>query len=149
MKKAFLWILGTICLSFFAVFIYLALLGNQYRVVRILTKDPEPDGMISVIGSTGQWLLINSIYLADLENPEVSVRGWVYAPLFKTRTQEVTTVKVWRTPSHKSTVVAKLPGGVGATVTGCCGDWVRVRHPKAAGWLDAESQCGNPFTTCP
>jgi SH3-like domain-containing protein len=104
--------------------------------------------MLSVVGGTGQWLRITDAYISEVANPDVNVRGWVYAPLLATTTQVATNVKLWRVPSHKSAVVAKLPGEVEATVTGCRGDWVQVRHPKAAGWLDAESQCGNPFTTC-
>jgi SH3-like domain-containing protein len=122
--------------------------GNKYRIVRTLKVPSESSCMLSVVGGTGQWLRITDAYISEVANPDVNVRGWVYAPLLATTTQVATNVKLWRVPSHKSAVVAKLPGEVEATVTGCRGDWVQVRHPKAAGWLDAESQCGNPFTTC-
>ena len=123
--------------------------GTKHRIMRTLKVPGEFSCMVSVVGSTGQWLLINGAYIEGLDNPDVEVRGWVYAPLFATTTQVATSIKVWRTPSHKSAVVARLAGEVQTTVTGCRGDWVRVRHSKTTGWLDAESQCGNPFTTCP
>jgi SH3-like domain-containing protein len=125
--------------------------GTKYGIVRTLIVPSESSCMVFVDGGTGPWLRISGAYIDDdIDNPDVKVRGWVYAPLLATATQgsSKTKVRLWRAPSHKSAIVAKLPGEEQTTVTGCQGDWVQVQHSIAAGWLDAESQCGNPFTTC-
>jgi SH3-like domain-containing protein len=128
--------------------------GTKYKAIRTLPVGPKADVMIVVAGATGQWLLTDEIHIMQNDekgtDQDMKLRGWVYAPLFATRTQgrENSTVKVWRTASHRSPVAGRLATEVGVTVQGCKGYWVRVRHPKVSGWLDSDSQCGNPVTTC-
>jgi SH3-like domain-containing protein len=81
--------------------------------------------------------------------------GWVYGPMLVTQTKNYAgldpnepRVKIYKTPSLRAPVLLRLPNETEVTLTGCKGQWARVRHKQTEGWLDRDSQCYSTITTC-
>ena len=131
--------------------------GTRFPVVATI-KVPQPAreaGVVTtVLGATGQWLLIEGADDA-LEDPAKQLfrgRGWVYAPMLATEVNETRdgspSVPLRREPRARSAVVTRLRPGTSVTLVGCAGGWARIRSGRVEGWLSPESQCANPLTTC-
>ncbi len=128
--------------------------GKQFAVVGKLPQL-EYNITIHVTGATGQWLRIEGAESQDTVEVVFSGAGWVYGPLLATQTKDYSgldpnepRVKIFREPSLKSAVLIRLPNETEVSLTGCKGEWARVRHKKIEGWLPRDSQCHSTITTC-
>lgn len=105
------------------------------------------------MGAQGNWVLIEKPEnLDDLDNQTLpKLKGWVYAPILGTSTRQTRSGKVnlYESPIRKSRVVGKAPFEAEVILQSCRGTWVHVQYKQVKGWLDPESQCGSPVTTCP
>lgn len=127
--------------------------GSEYAVkTRLLTQN---ETQVSIKGASGSWVLIDEAFELEAveESKGLQGKGWVYGPMLALTTRYVglkkePAVRLFQEPNHNSAVVVRLPRDTEVRVIGCRGDWVQVRYKTHTGWLDAESQCGNPVTTC-
>lgn len=108
---------------------------------------PDENGiMVNVIGSTGNWLLIENVETVDGEKA-FGGKGWVFASMLGTSTRLKS--NLYASANRKSKVLAALPTEDEVTILSCSGEWARVKSGNRQGWLAPENQCGNPVTTCP
>lgn len=108
---------------------------------------PDEDGvMLEITGVSGSWMMIESIeVLSGAEN--FSGTGWVFASMLGTSTRGVS--KLFSTPSLKAKSNGTIPTEAEVVITGCLGDWAKVKYGAKQGWLAPDNQCGTPVTTCP
>jgi hypothetical protein len=128
--------------------------GTGYPVAATLPTDSSVE--VWITGSVGPWVSIERTYIfADndsmTEDDDKKVAGFIYGPLLavQTRPSGLMPIPLFAEPDAASGVIAKIPGEIEVSLTGCRGAWVRVKYGNIEGWLDPESHCGNPVTTCP
>lgn len=113
-------------------------------VSKLAHADEGP--IVSIIGSQGKWMLIERA--ESIEGEEVfKGRGWVFGLLLATSTRYK--VSVLREPRPKSQVIGSIASEEEVKIVGCKGGWARIQYGKLEGWIEPESQCPNPVTTCP
>jgi SH3-like domain-containing protein len=128
--------------------------GKEFGVkTRLLAKNGT---IVSIKGAKGSWLMIDEAFEVDAvdESKGLQGKGWVYASMLALTTRYVgpdkkPAVRLFKEPNQSSALIARLPKETQVKLVGCRGDWVQVQYKNFTGWLDAESQCGNPVTTCP
>jgi SH3-like domain-containing protein len=110
---------------------------------------------VSIKGASGKWLMIDEAYEMEAveESKGLQGKGWVYAPGLALTTRYVglkkePAVRLFQEPNYNSAVILRLPRDTEVKLIGCRGDWVQVQYKNFTGWLDAQSQCGNPTTNC-
>ena len=75
--------------------------------------------------------------------------GWVAANLLATSTAGYNTKGVKLYEAGKGTkVLTIIPPETEVRIVSCDKGWVRVKYKSFTGWLDPDSQCGNPVTNC-
>ena len=83
--------------------------------------------------------------------------GWVFGPLLGVEAHSSYStgtggkrvpVKVYKEANARSPVVSTLTPGLEVKILGCSGQWVKIQHEKATGWLDPASQCAAQLTEC-
>jgi SH3-like domain-containing protein len=127
--------------------------GTEYGIItRLLSQN---DTTVAIKGANGSWVLIDEAFELDaVEKTEgLNGKGWVYAPMLALTTRYVglakePAVRLFKEPNKNSAVLIRLMRETEVKVVGCRGSWVQVQYKNYTGWLDAESQCGNPVTTC-
>ena len=94
------------------------------------------------------WVKIN--HAVNMESETVfDQEGWVSANLLATSTTGYNGKGVKLYEAGKGTKVIKIvPPETVVKIVSCDKDWVRVKYKKFTGWLDPDSQCGNPVTNC-
>jgi SH3-like domain-containing protein len=128
--------------------------GSTFKVVGNLPNADVNGISVHITGAQGEWVRIDR---ADEQGGEPEDRvffkglGWVYAPLLTV--DGVGGIeggtKLYKEPSAKSRVVARMPVDVGgATVHGCKGKWLYVEHKKVRGWTAPGTTCSNALTNC-
>lgn len=128
--------------------------GKQFPVVGNLPPH-EYSVTVHVTGAMGQWLRIEGGEKQDTGEVVFRGAGWVYGPMLATQTKDYAAhdpaeprVKLFRQPSPRAGVVARLPNETEVNLIGCRGRWAQVRHQKIEGWLAPDSQCYSTLTTC-
>lgn len=126
--------------------------GRTHMIVGTLPHS-EDGVTVHIVGAQGDWVLIeNPENLDDTDNQELpKLKGWVYAPMLGTSTRQTRSGKVnlYESPNRKSRIVGKAPFEAEVSLQSCRGTWAQVKYKQTMGWLDQESQCGSPVTTCP
>ncbi len=119
--------------------------GTSFEVLGKIM--PDDNGVIvDVIGSTGNWLVMENAETIDGEKA-FGGKGWVFASMLGTSTRGKS--KLYAAANTKSKVLATLPTEAEVTILSCAGKWAKVKSGNRQGWLAPENQCGNPVTTCP
>lgn len=117
----------------------------------IIGKIPfnEEGTTVHIIQSNfGGWLKINRAETVD-GTVVFDKEGWVSANLLGTSTAGYGTKGVKLYEAGKGTkVLVTIPPSTMVRVSSCDKSDVRVKYKKFEGWLDLESQCGNPVTNC-
>lgn len=127
--------------------------GTTYPIVGILPTNHLIE--IRITGANGVWMQISGAYVFVDDAPTgdvgMELSGWVYGPLLAvtTRPSGRMLIPLYSEPDATSKVVVELPMETEVTLGGCKGGWVKVRYGNIEGWLDPDSHCGNPVTTCP
>ncbi len=127
--------------------------GTEYPVTATLPTDNSVE--VWVTGSVGPWMSIERAYIfaeyGMTEDIDKKIAGFIYGPLLAVQTRPGGRMRIplYAEPDVASRVVAALPMEIEVALTGCRGAWVRVKYGDIEGWLDPESHCGNPVTTCP
>jgi SH3-like domain-containing protein len=109
------------------------------------------DGIIvQIVGSSANgWLKITS---AETTEGKVLFRGsgWVSGRMLGTSTTgyDGRFLTLYKLPNAKSGAVTEVPPETVVTLAGCSGGWIKVTYKSFTGWLDEDSQCGNPVTNC-
>jgi SH3-like domain-containing protein len=121
----------------------------QSRIIHTLPSDKNNDVTVNIIASQQNWVEINQAEVRAV--PRFKGKGWIYSPLLGTSTTGYATkgVKVYSQPNHSSKVLGKIPKDQLVTLLGCQGEYAKVKFKNLTGWIDKESQCPNPITTCP
>ena len=105
--------------------------------------------IVDITASKGDW-----VQLSKAESPEkveFPGTGWVYSQLLGTTTRGYGTkgVSVYQNSNNQSSVVGRIPPETAVKLVGCSQNWALVEYVGTKGWIEPESQCGNPLTTCP
>lgn len=109
------------------------------------------DGIVvDVTGSSANgWVRIAK---AETTEGEVSFQGegWVFGQMLGTSTTgyDGRHLTLYKQPNTKNGIVTKVPPETQTVIVGCTGNWVKVKYKAFTGWLDENSQCGNPVTNC-
>lgn len=121
--------------------------GNSYNVIDKLATTTA-GVIVDLTASQGDWVQLTKA--ESSEGMEFQGTGWVYARLLGTSTRGYGTegVSVYSSPSTQSSVLGRIPPSTSVTLLGCDRSWALVEYQGLKGWLEPESQCGNPFTTC-
>ena len=108
------------------------------------------DGVIvNLTASQGKW-----VQLSKAESPdkvEFQGTGWVYSQLLGTSTRGYGTkgVSVYKSANTQSSVMGRIPSETGVKLLGCSQSWALVEYEGVKGWIEPQSQCANPLSTCP
>lgn len=75
----------------------------------------------------------------------------MYAPLLGTSTRGYATksVLVYKSADNKTEVIGRIPSQRSVKLLSCDRAWALVEYDLLKGWIEPESQCANPLTTCP
>lgn len=126
--------------------------GTSFKVIGAIPYNSDGT-MVDIIASNGKWMKISGAHDAEGDRTFSKI-GWVYASyLGVTITgKRPGTVKAYSTPSKSGKVVANLPIDAEYTLESCSGSWMQISISKGSGpvsgWIPAENQCGNPWTSC-
>lgn len=127
--------------------------AGGFKVVGLLPNEGVDGVGVHITGASGEWVRIDRAdeQGGDGERRLFKGEGWVYGPLLGT--DGVGWVEggtpIYKEPSKKSRVVARMLGGAeGAVVRGCRGKWMYVEHKKVRGWAEGSTLCDNSLTTC-
>jgi hypothetical protein len=76
-------------------------------------------------------------------------KGWVSGNMLGTSTRGYGTkgVRLYAA-AGKGKSVGTIPPEAEVKIAGCSGDMMRVKYRNLIGWLDRDSQCPSPVTTC-
>jgi SH3-like domain-containing protein len=127
--------------------------GTNYTVTATIPTNNSVE--IWIIGSLGPWMSIERAYIFaeddTSDDVDMKITGFIYGPLLavQTRPSGLKLIPLYTEPDITSRVIAELPMDIEVVLTGCQGTWVKVKYGDIEGWLDPESHCGNPVTTCP
>ncbi|MGB5963727.1 MAG: SH3 domain-containing protein [Coleofasciculaceae cyanobacterium] len=105
--------------------------------------------IVDVDAAQGDW-----VQLSKAQSPgklEFQGSGWVYAPLLGTSTRGYGTngVSVYESANNQVKVIGRIPSQRNVKLLSCDRAWALVEYQGLKGWLEPESQCANPLTTCP
>jgi SH3-like domain-containing protein len=115
--------------------------------------DTLPTSTLAVIvdinAAQGDW-----VQLSKAQSPgrlEFQGSGWVYAPLLGTSTRGYGTksVLVYKSANNQTEAIGRIPSQRGVKLLSCDRAWALVEYEGLKGWIEPESQCANPLTTCP
>lgn len=137
----------------------------------IIDKDPkglnvrsEPNSQSKIIdtlptNNLGLIVDINAVQgdwvqLSKAQSPgklEFQGNGWVYTQLLGTSTRGYGTngVSVYDSANTQAKAIGRIPSQRNVKLLSCDRDWALVEYQGLKGWIEPESQCGNPLTTCP
>lgn len=105
--------------------------------------------IVDITGSKGNWVQISRAESPD--KVEFQGSGWVYSQLLGTSTRGYGTqgVSVYKSANTQSSVMGRIPPATGVKLLGCSQSWALVEHEGLKGWIEPETQCGNPLSSCP
>lgn len=115
--------------------------------------DSLPTNSLAVIvdltAAQGDW-----VQISKAQSPgrlEFQGSGWVYAPLLGTSTRGYNTksVSVYQSANNQTEAIGRIPTQRSVKLLSCDRDWALVEYQGLKGWIEPESQCANPLTTCP
>ena len=123
--------------------------GPGGRVVAVIPLDGDGTVVHLVASNPGGWVRIDR---AETVGGTVvfDKKGWVSGNMLGIETRGYGTrgVKLYPAASAKGKAVGTIPPETEVKVAGCSGDMMRVRYRSLTGWLDRDSQCPSPVTTC-
>lgn len=105
--------------------------------------------IVDITAAQGDW-----VQISKAESPgrlEFQGSGWVYAPLLGTSTRGYSTksVSVYQSANNQTEAIGKIPSQRSVKLLSCDRAWALVEYQGLKGWIQPESQCANPLTTCP
>lgn len=105
--------------------------------------------IVDITASQGDW-----VQISKAQSPgrlEFQGSGWVYAPLLGTSTRGYGTksVSVYKGADNQTEVIGRIPSQRSVKLLSCDRAWALVEYDGLKGWIEPESQCANPLTTCP
>jgi SH3-like domain-containing protein len=105
--------------------------------------------IVDLTAAQGDW-----VQISKAESPgrlEFQGSGWVYAPLLGTSTRGYSTksVSVYQSANNQTEAIGKIPSQRSVKLLSCDRTWALVEYQGLKGWIQPESQCANPLTTCP
>jgi SH3-like domain-containing protein len=127
--------------------------GTDYPINATIPTDKSAE--VWITGCSGPWVSIDRAYAVAedgvSDDVDMNITGFIYGPLLavQTRPKGLKPVPLYAEPDPGSGVIAELPMEIEVVLTGCRDKWVRVKYGAIEGWLDPESHCGDPVTTCP
>ena len=123
--------------------------GAGGRVVAVIPLDEDGTIVHLVAADSKGWVRIDR---AETIGGQVVFdgRGWVSGRLLGTETRGYGTkgVKLYGAAGRGAKVLGTVPPETEVKIFGCEAEKVQVRYRSLTGWLDADSQCPNPVTTC-
>lgn len=121
--------------------------STSARVLRVISNDGS--AVAQIRAQSGSWFRVSTIVNAEDDTTLFNGDGWVHASLLGLSVAN-DDPRLYAGPSRRSRTLARLvPDYSQVTLTGCAGDWARVRSGRREGWLSRGGQCSNPLTTCP
>jgi SH3-like domain-containing protein len=119
--------------------------GSDYPVIATLPTNQPVELLIT--GAVGAWMRITEPSGQTFDT--MNIVGWVYGPLLAVWTQgNPSGIPLHTKPSASSPILAKIPNGITVSITGCQGEWLKVKYREIEGWLDPTDQCGAFITSC-
>ena len=131
------------------------------RDAKIIKRLPK-DTMMTISKYKDGWFYLDRVD-AEAETMEAyPVKGWIFGKLLGTSARHVDRVKtkegrgahVYARPDKKSKIVGGFEAEAELQLLSCRGKWLEVqgtgiKKKVLRGWIAPESQCPNPYTTCP
>lgn len=122
--------------------------NSQSKIVDTLPTN-NLGVIVDLTAAQGDW-----VQLSKAESPEkleFQGSGWVYAPLLGTSTRGYSTksVSVYQSANNQTKAIGRIPSQRSVKLLSCDRDWALVEYQGLKGWIEPESQCANPLTTCP
>jgi SH3-like domain-containing protein len=122
--------------------------SDTYDIIGNLptTKDGV---IVNLTASQGKWVQLSKAQSPD--KVEFQGTGWVYSQLLGTSTRGYGTkgVSVYKSANTQSSVMGRIPSETGVKLLGCSQSWALVEYEGVKGWIEPQSQCANPLSTCP
>jgi len=122
--------------------------GNDSKIIGNLPTDTLAV-IVTLTAAQGNWVQLSKAQGA--KKIEFQGSGWVYAPLLGTSTRGYATksVSVYPNANTQSAAIGRIPSQRGTKLLSCDRSWALVEYEGLKGWIEPESQCSNPLTTCP
>lgn len=122
--------------------------NSQSKIIETLPTN-NLAVIVDINAAQGDW-----VQVSKAESPgrlEFQGSGWVYAPLLGTSTRGYNTksVAVYQSASNQTEAIGRIPSQRSVKLLGCDRAWAFVEYQGLKGWIEPESQCANPLTTCP
>ena len=119
------------------------------RAVAVIPLDGDGTVVHLVASNPNGWVQIDRAETI-MGTVVFDKKGWVSGNMLGIATRGYGTrgVKLYSTAAVKGKTVGMIPSEAEVKVAGCSGDRMRVRYKSLNGWLDRESQCPSPVTTC-
>ena len=123
--------------------------GVGGKVVATIPLDEEGTTVHIIASDANGWVQIDRAETIMGAVVFDKKKGWVSGNMLgiATRGYDGKGVRLYARP-HARKATGKLPSEAEVRVAGCEGDWMRVKHKSASGWLAPEDQCSSPVTTC-
>jgi hypothetical protein len=122
--------------------------GAGGRVVAVIPADMDGTVVHLVSSNPNGWVQIDRAETI-MGAVVFDKKGWVSGNMLGIETRGYGTrgVKLYA-GGRGSKILGTIPPESEVKVAGCDGDRMRVRYKSLTGWLDPDSQCASPVTTC-
>ncbi len=122
--------------------------GAGGKVVAVIPLDTDGTVVHLVASNPNGWVQIDRAETI-MGTVVFDKKGWVSGNMLGIATRGYGTkgVKAYAAARARK-VVGVIPPEAEVKVAGCAGDMMQVRYGKLVGWLDRDSQCPSPVTTC-
>lgn len=111
----------------------------------VIATITDLDSQVDIIGSSGDWLRVRKV--RSLEGTvSFNGDGWIFASLLAVRARHGAVLHA--TPERTAAHVMNLLDEDVLTLRACRGEWLQVKHHTTTGWIERDSRCANPVTTC-
>lgn len=122
--------------------------SNTAQIIKTLPTNTLAV-IVTLTAAQGDWLKLTKAQ--GVEEIEFQGNGWIYAPLLGTSTRGYAnkSVPVYANANTQNTAIGRIPSQRGVKLLSCDRNWALVEYQGLKGWIEPESQCANPLTTCP
>lgn len=122
--------------------------GTNYKIIGNLPTT-KVGVIVELAASQGNWVQITKA--ESPEKVEFQGTGWVSSQLLGTSTRGYGTegVSLYSSANPQRSVIGRIPPETGVKLLGCDQEWAMVEYQGLKGWIEPQSQCPNPLTTCP